>query len=199
MTYYKIPPSVEKAVVTKIYTQADDARWQHLQASDRTRLYQDWTEDPEIGGRLLDFVEQRANIRTWLKDCPMKEYERARRGEGKYARYVTRPAATLEQMATTTLGEDWEIVPESTRQKPLRARIRRVGSEDEEQNFVVGKSSDLKHLVWPALFDLAKKGTWHWTICVIDPFRDPVTPERKEEYGQIADFLGIQIVYFSER
>ncbi|MFK4111701.1 hypothetical protein [Streptomyces sp. NPDC002176] len=198
MTDYKIPPTVEKAVVTRIYCQADEARWPHLQDVDRTRLYREWTEDPEIGGRLLDFVGQQANIRPWLKDCPMKEYERARRGEGKYAKYVSRPAATLEQMVAAILGPGWEVIPGTTQQKPMRARIREVGVEDEERHFVAGTAANLKHLVWPAILDRSTGETWPWMICVVDPFRAPVSPEKKEEHRRMAEFLGVRVVYFNE-
>jgi hypothetical protein len=198
VTDYKIPPNVEKLVVTRIYAQADEAQWPHLQDADRTRLYREWTMDPEIGGRLLGFVEQQANIRPWLKDCPMKEYERARRGEGKYAKYVSRPAATLEQMVKATFGTDWEVIPGTIRQKPMRARIREAGTE-EERNFVVGSAAHLKHLAWPALLDRSNGETWPWTICVVNPFRAPVPPEKKEEHRRVAEFLGLRIIYFNER
>ncbi|MFE1166179.1 hypothetical protein [Nocardiopsis sp. NPDC058789] len=200
MTDYKIPAAVEEDVVTRIYAQADEARWQHLQDADRTRLYREWTEDSEIGGRLLGFVGQRSNIRPWLKDCPMKEYERARRGEGKYAKYVSRPAATLEEMVKTVVGAEWQVVPGTSRQKPMRARIREVGSEDEERHFVVGQLTpgNLKHLLWPAIIDRSSGPSWPWTICIVDPFRAPVTPEQKDSHRRLADFLGVQIVYFTE-
>ncbi|SNQ51961.1 conserved hypothetical protein [Frankia canadensis] len=198
MTDYKIPRDLEKDVVTRIYTKADEAQWRHLQDAERTRLYQEWTEDPEIGGRLLGFVGQQSNIRPWLKDCPMKEYERARRGEGKYAKYVMRPAATLEQMVAATAGRGWEIISGTIQQKPMRARIREVGTETEERHFVAGPVANLKHLLWPAILDLSNGGIWPWTICVVDPFRAPVPPERREEHRRVANFLGVQVVYFEE-
>ncbi|MEW1701144.1 hypothetical protein [Streptomyces sp. NPDC091278] len=198
MTTYKISPSVEKTVVTRIYDQAAKAHWSHLSDEDRTRLYQQWTEDPEIGGRLLDFVEQVANIRPWLKDCPMKEYERARRGETKYAKYVTRPAATLEEIIAATLGADWEVIPGTVRQKPMRAKVREIGAEEDERHFVAGPAASLKHLVWPAILDRSKGETGPWTICVVDPFRDPVTPEKKEEHRSVTEFLGVRVIYFNE-
>ncbi|MEV0636971.1 hypothetical protein AB0I77_18825 [Streptomyces sp. NPDC050619] len=198
MTDYKIPSDVEAAVVTRIYEYADEARWTHLQDADRTRLYQEWTDDPEIGGRLIGFVGQTANIRPWLKDCPMKEYGRARRGVGKYAKYVKNRAATLDEMVEKALGVEWEIVPGSKRQKPMRAKVRKIGYEDDERNFVAGAASSLKHLVWPAILDRSSGETSPWMICVVDPFLDPLTLEQKAEHQRIAAFLGVRIIYFNE-
>ncbi|MEU9268659.1 hypothetical protein AB0E04_24860 [Streptomyces sp. NPDC048251] len=200
MSNFNIPPAVEEAVVTRIYRQADELRWAHLQDEDRTRLYQKWTEDPEIGGRLVDFVGQMANIRPWLKDCPMKEYARARRGIGKYSKYVSKPAATLEEIIARTLGPEWEVVPGTIQQKPMRALVRESGTEDVERNFATGsvERAGFKHLLWPAILDRSKGESAPWTICVVDRFLDPLGPDDKAEHRRVADFLGIDIVYFNE-
>ncbi|MCK9921141.1 hypothetical protein MXD61_04330 [Frankia sp. AgPm24] len=197
MTNYNIPAAVEEAVVTRIYAEAHEAGWPHLQDADRTSMYQKWTDDPEIGLRLLDFVGQAANIRPWLKDCPMKEYERARRGKSKYARYVAQPAATLEQIVEGILGREWEVIPGSMQDKPWRARIRRIETE-EERHFVAGSVASLKHMMWPAIIDRSNGETWPWTICVFDPFQSPVTVEKRADNERLAKFLGVDIVYFKE-
>lgn len=198
MTDYKIPTEVEAAVLTRVFAQAAEEDWTNLRDADRTRLYQRWTDDPEIGVRLVGFLGMAANVRPWLKDGPMKEYQRARRGEGRYAQYVTRRAATLEEIITKTLGADWEIVPRSKRLKPMRARVRRVGSEDDELHFVAGPKKSFKHLAWPAILDRSGGETAPWMICVIDPFLDPVTREEKARHDRVARFLGVRIVYFNE-
>ncbi|MFE2326641.1 hypothetical protein ACFXD5_22365 [Streptomyces sp. NPDC059385] len=198
MTDYKIPTAVEAAVVTRLYEHAGRKRWTHLQDADRTRLYQEWTDDPDIGGRLIDFLGQSANVRPWIKDGPMKEYERSRRGLGKYAQYVQQQAATLEEIIERSLGGEWEILPGSKKLKPIRATVRRVGQEIEELHFVTGQTSQFKHLVWPAILDRANGETAPWTICVVDPFLNPLTREQKAEHARLAKFLGVRVVYFDE-
>ncbi|WP_329159976.1 hypothetical protein OHB49_11410 [Streptomyces sp. NBC_01717] len=198
MTDYKIPTEVEAAVLTRVFEQAAEADWLNLQDGDRTRLYQQWTDDPEVGGRLIGFVGLAANVRPWLKDGPMKEYQRARRGVGKYAKYVKRPAATIDEIIAKTLGGEWEIVPRSKRQKPMRAKVRRVGSEDDELHFVAGPDASFKHLVWPATLDRSGGETAPWTICVIDPFLNPLTREDKAQHERLAKFLGVRVIYFNE-
>lgn len=198
MTDYKIPIEVEAAVLTRVFEQAAEADWLNLQDSDRTRLYQQWTDDPEVGGRLIGFVGMAANVRPWLKDGPMKEYQRARRGVGKYAKYVKRPAATIDEIIAKTLGAEWESVPRSKRQKPMRAKVRRVGSEDDELHFVAGPDASFKHLVWPAILDRSGGETAPWTICVIDPFLNPLTREDKAQHERLAKFLGVRVIYFNE-
>ncbi|MFD4546309.1 hypothetical protein [Streptomyces sp. NPDC058466] len=198
MSDYNIPPDVEAAVVTQLYAQAAELDWTHLNSTDRTRWYQSWTKDPEIGGRLIGFVGGTENIRPWLKDCPMKEYERARRGEGKYSAFITRHAATLEEVVAKTMGADWEIVEGTRAVKPLRVRIRRTGSEDDERHFVLGEEPQLKHLLWPAVIDRSRGESYPWVVCVVDPFAAPLTVEQKSLHRRLENFLGVRVVYFSE-
>lgn len=198
MTDYNIPVQVEAAVLTRVFAQAAEADWLNLQDADRTRLYQEWTDDPEVGGRLVGFVGQAANVRPWLKDGPMKEYQRARRGVGKYAKYVKKPAATIDEIIEKTLGGEWETIPGSKRQKPMRAKVRRMGMEEEELHFVAGPAASFKHLVWPAILDRSNGETAPWTICVIDPFLNPLRREEKVQHQCLATFLGVRVIYFNE-
>ncbi|MFJ3505293.1 hypothetical protein [Streptomyces sp. NPDC090135] len=198
MSKYNIPADVEDAVLRLVYSKAAQADWLALSDDERTRLYQRWTDDPEIGGRLIGHLDSAANVRPWLKDGPMKEYQRALRGGTKYAKYVSKPAATIEEIIEKTLGGEWEVVPRSKRQKPMRAKARKVGSEDEELHFVVGSSSNFKNLLWPAILDRSNGQTAPWTICVIDAFTSPVTREERATHERVARFLGVRVIYFQE-
>ncbi|MFJ3162697.1 hypothetical protein [Streptomyces kanasensis] len=198
MSKYNIPTEVEEAVLKLVYSQAADADWFAQSDDEHTRLYQRWTDDPKIGGRLVGHLGSAANIRPWLKDIAMKEYPRALRGETKYAKYVSQPAATLEEIIEKSLGGDWELVPRSKRQKPMRAKARKIGAEDDELHFVAGPSGSFKHLLWPAILDRSNGETAPWTICVIEPFSSPVTREAKALHDRVARFLGVRVIYFQE-
>lgn len=147
---------------------------------------------------MIGHLGSTANIRPWLKDIAMKEYPRALRGETKYAKYVSQPAATLEEIIEKSMGGEWDLVPRSKRQKPMRAKVRRIGAEDDELHFVAGPSGSFKHLVWPAILDRSNGETAPWTICVIEPFSSPVTREDKALHDRLARFLGVRVIYFQE-
>src|SRR5207253_1228063 len=47
-----LPPKTRKSIRDKVWTLADRADWLTLSDSIRSRKYEEWTRDPEIGGVL---------------------------------------------------------------------------------------------------------------------------------------------------
>ena len=80
----RMPDQIREQVAEKVLARAVAAKWDDLNANERSRLYRVWSEDPEIGGVIARFIP-RDGVRVWIKDGPMKEYTRARRGLGPFA------------------------------------------------------------------------------------------------------------------
>jgi hypothetical protein len=51
--------------------------WMHLRLPDKTRQYQAWARDPQVGGVLERYLDRR-RVRLYLKDTVMKGYSRSR-------------------------------------------------------------------------------------------------------------------------
>ncbi len=73
---------IKKNVAKKIHSIADKADWSHLSIPERQKYYEEWTDDPEIGGTLAQIMEPR-RIRVYLKDTIMKDYAKSKRPELK--------------------------------------------------------------------------------------------------------------------
>jgi hypothetical protein len=119
-----IPEDREADVVRRLYKQVADLDWMHITHRERTRAYQSWTEDSQIGGLLLPFLSTEQNVRVWLKNGPIKEYPRALYGVGKYASCVARPATPVQSLVSQALGPGWIVDSNSLTIKPLMVTIR---------------------------------------------------------------------------
>lgn len=76
----RIPKSLRDELRITLWDKADELGWQGLTWAQKSPLYEAWTRDPEIGGRLSHYVDQR-RIRVYLKDTIMKGYVRARQAD----------------------------------------------------------------------------------------------------------------------
>jgi hypothetical protein len=72
-----VPETVRSGLRERLWAEADRLDWMHLRLPDKTVQYQAWTRDPQIGGTLERYMDQR-RIRTYLKDTIMKGYARSR-------------------------------------------------------------------------------------------------------------------------
>lgn len=71
---------IKKSVAKKVHSIADKIDWSHLTIPERQKCYEEWTDDPEIGGTLSKIIEPR-RVRVYLKDTIMKEYAKSKRPE----------------------------------------------------------------------------------------------------------------------
>lgn len=191
MTKYAIPSDLEEEVVRLLYKRAADVNWTYLTDAERTRLYQEWTSDLEVGGRLLPFIGKTENIRPWLKDRPMKEYTRATYGVGKWASYVVTPSTPADTLVARALGPGWVVDLETLDIKPLRVTIRHVDDEEREQRFAWAPVRDFKHLAWAAITAQANGDSLPWVICTVDSFVRRISPEQKATNERITKRLGL--------
>ncbi|MFG1755457.1 hypothetical protein [Streptosporangium sandarakinum] len=184
-------PELKEKIVTKMFAEAEDIKWIYLTSDQRSAIYSRWLDDPEVGGRLRDFMGD-AKARVWIKESPMKEYARARYGVGPYAKYVANPLLGAEDLVKRALGVDWEVVSGKRWIKPLRVRMRRG---EEERHFAWAPSEQLKHLVWAAIKAEAFGDTTPWVLCVVSSFEKPIPADERATNIRIAARCQLEIVH----
>jgi hypothetical protein len=190
-----IPDAHLSGVVTILYDDAHAKSWSHLPPRDRSALYNSWVEDERVGGVLTRYMSPEA-ARAWIKDGPMKEYGRALRGTGRYARFGRSGGTTVEDILRASLGQDWTLVDGSVGIKPFHAQAEsRSGHHafltwDEGRNF--------KNLVWAALrasVDLGIPGH----VIVTQPQGATTTRETAEMHAKIAQRCNLTLHYVREQ
>jgi hypothetical protein len=149
-----LPEEQLASVVRTLYAEADDLRWDTLSLPDRSRTYAAWVEDPKVGGILTRYMTPEA-ARSWIKDGPMKEYSRARRGAGRYARFGRVAGTTAIDIVRKILGADAEIVSGSEGDKPFHCRVEQ---RDHELFLVWGEARNYRNLLWAALRESVVRG-----------------------------------------
>lgn len=73
----RMPDEARDRLRDRLWTVADQMGWSGLNDSERSRQYEQWTRDPEIGGTLAHYMDPR-KVRVYIKDSLLKPYERAR-------------------------------------------------------------------------------------------------------------------------
>ena len=189
----RIPATVERTVVAKLYSQAESLEWSDLTPKKRSAQYDKWLEDPEIGGKLVQYLTPAA-ARVWVKDGPMKEWTRARNGVGKYASFVSGSSSVLQKIVRKALGEDWDIRPETLKVKPLRAVASCGGNE---AVITWAPPNGLKHMIWAALAASASGDSRDWTVCVTETLTNPTPENERQWHRRLADRAGLKLVHVS--
>jgi hypothetical protein len=73
----RIPGDVRWELRRKLWAEAERLNWQNLMWHEKSPMYEQWTRDPAVGGRLSHYMDQR-QIRVYIKDTIMKGYIRNR-------------------------------------------------------------------------------------------------------------------------
>ncbi len=188
-----IPKEVERQVVARLYSDAKELDWGSVTPQGRTAQYSLWVNDPEVGGRLREFVSD-SQARLWIKDGPMKEWSRALSGIGKYAEFVEESEDVPATLVRKTLGPDWEVVSSSIAVKPMRVAAR---CGEEEAVLTWGKARDFKHLVWAALTASVEGDARDWTLCVVETFTNPTPTNQKHAHERMARRCGLAVRHVS--
>ena len=190
----RVPQQVRDKVIRRVYADADRAGWANLPAPQRSRMYDRWVEDPDVGGLLSGYLESE-RVRVWLKDNPMKHYAAAKHGIGTYATYASVTGPTPDRVAARALGIGWEIDPHSVSDKPLRFRA----SRDDDIGLVVyGPSRKFRDLLWAALNRSVEPcGPDRVVVLVVEDVISP-TPEYERGRQQLlADRCGFELAWSS--
>lgn len=75
-----VPDQVREELRRDLWAKAEALGWSDLSAADKTRHYEHWTQDPNIGGILARYMDP-PRVRVYLKDAIFKPYSRARLGD----------------------------------------------------------------------------------------------------------------------
>ncbi len=75
-----VPEDVRAELRRQVWAKAEEVGWSDLSAADKTRHYEHWTQDPNIGGVLARYMAP-PRVRVYLKDAIFKPYSRARLGD----------------------------------------------------------------------------------------------------------------------
>ncbi len=143
-----VPEAQLDDVVTALYEDANAWNWSHLPPRDRSQAYSAWVEDPRVGAILTKYMSPEA-ARGWIKDGPMKEYARALRGMGRYAKFGNSGGSTTQDIIRAALGECWTLVEGTAGIKPFHAQA--VNQDGALTYLAWGEARNFKNLVWAAL------------------------------------------------
>lgn len=193
-----VDPDVETKVVRRMYQQVIDLDWAAMSQADRTKKYNEWTENSSIGGHLLPFLITEQAVRVWLKDGPIKEYPRAVYGYGKYGKLLSRPAISIPVLVDKAMGAGWIVADDSFIVKPLRVTLRHHDDESQERRFAWGPAKDVKHLVWGALKAELKGDQLPWVICLTESFTHPIPDSDRTFNMDLGKRVGINIIHIME-
>ncbi|MCH8562053.1 hypothetical protein LTI14_02305 [Nesterenkonia sp. YGD6] len=183
----RIPRSTREDVAKRILERAVELGWEDMTHGERSATYEQWVVDPQIGGMIGAYLPAE-RVRVWIKDGPMKEYRRARRGLGPYAKFVPTAVAMEGMISTIVLGSEWAVLPQTIGVKP--SRFTAIGPEEDEVTIYWGNPSDLKHIVWGGL--IAPR---HVTIrmVVVSTPTQPLTSDTKALIHSLQSKLGTDI------
>lgn len=143
-----VPEAQLSEVITALYEDADAQSWSHLSPGDRSRAYSAWVEDERVGGILTKYMTPEA-ARAWIKDGPMKEYRRALRGGGRYAKFGTAGGTTAADIIAQVLGAQWSVLDGTVGDKPFHARA--IGPGGATTYLAWDEARNFKNVVWAAL------------------------------------------------
>lgn len=188
-----LPAEQHDQVVTALYADADRLGWETLPLQERSRVYSRWVEDQKIGAVLAKYMTPEA-ARLWVKDGPMKEYARARRGTGRYARFGREAGTTSLDIVWTALGNEATVVEGSEGTKP--AHCRAVVGEGEVY-VTWDQARNFRNLLWAALRAAVDGQDAH--IVVLEP-PDRVTPsDEMQLHKTLAVRCGLTVHHMRER
>jgi hypothetical protein len=188
-----LPAERHDAVVTALYADAEVRGWATLSPQDRSRVYSQWVEQEHIGGVLCRYMTPEA-ARSWIKDGPMKEYARAQRGTGRYARFGQVAATTPIDIIRAALGPAADVLAGSEGVKPAHCRATRG---DDTVYVTWGEASNFRNLLWAALRAAVAGADAH--IVVLEP-PDRVSPtEQTRLHGALGQRCGVGVHHLQER
>jgi hypothetical protein len=189
-----LPGEQLASVVTTLYTEAEQLDWEHQPTAERTRQYARWVRDSRIGGVLTRYMAAEA-ARSWIKDGPMKEFSRARRGAGRYAEFGQATGTSPEDVVRHALGDAWRIVDGRVGVKPFHCEA----ADANERAFVTwGPAANFRHLIWAAL-RWAVDHPGHAVVVVTDLPERPTPEDEAAWHKKVAERCGLRVAHMRER
>lgn len=189
-----LPEALLAEVVTALYSDADRLGWSTLPLRDRSRAYSAWVEDDRVGGILTGFMTPEA-ARAWIKDGPMKEYARATRGAGRYARFGRSGGTTADDVVKAALGPEAEVMTGSEGIKPFHCI---AATDDRGRHFVAwGDGRNLRNLFWAGLRAAVEDGLPAHVV-VMEPPGYTTPGEEVKRQAAFAERCGLELHYMRE-
>jgi hypothetical protein len=190
-----IPEAQLASVVTALYEDAHAKNWSHLPPRDRSRAYSAWVDDARIGGILTSYMAPEA-ARAWIKDGPMKEYGRALRGTGRYARFGKSGGTTAKDIIRAALGDGWTLVEGTDGIKPFHAQ---ASDQSGAQAYLAWDlARNFRNLIWAALRASVELGV-PGHVVVTEPPGTATAREVIDGHTAIARRCGLSIHYVREQ
>lgn len=191
-----LPPEQLARVVQALYEDAERLGWETLPLRDRSRTYSGWVDDKRVGGILTGYMTPEA-ARAWIKDGPMKEYARARRGAGRYARFGKLAGTTAADVARVVLGDSARVVPSSEGIKPFHCRAQ--ASDNKKIVFIAwGEARNYRNVLWAALRAAVTDG-YEAHIVVMEPPGHNTTVKEAQLHEALARRCQITAHHMRER
>lgn len=121
-----LPDHVRKELRTRVWREAEALGWFYLPSPAKSRQYDNWAKDPQIGGIIERYLDRR-QVRAYLKDTLLKRYSAGLKAS------PDRPLQLLGLNSDTPGDEDYV--------KPHGRRL------DDGRIIVWGKSSEWKSVL----------------------------------------------------
>ncbi|MBV1849358.1 hypothetical protein [Catellatospora tritici] len=184
----RMPEDVRRQVIIELFRRADSLDWDGLQQTDKSVWYARWLDEPEIGGVLEKFMP-RDKARIWIKDTPMKHYNRARSGIGPYADLVGSKLPDAPTLVRLAFGEGWTVLPSTLRDKPNRCAIRK---NDDLRQILWGGSKSFPSLVWASINAIVDAGPAP-VILVVTRQGERLSDGQIARHCQIGELIGVEL------
>jgi hypothetical protein len=95
-----VPDEVRDRLKAQLWKSADEIDWLWLGPVEKTQRYENWAQDPDVGGVLSHYMDVR-QIRQYIKDTLLKKYPQSRHAD------VIRPLKLLELDADATFAKSF--------------------------------------------------------------------------------------------
>lgn len=189
-----IQDPLRRQVIGEIYRRADELGWDSLSIGERSAWYNQWLDDPDIGGVLTRYMP-RERVRLWIKDVPMKHYNRARSGIGPYADLVANPMPGAAQIAQLVFGEAWSVVDGSVMEKPNRCH---VADGREVMLMIWGTPRNLQSLIWAGLNARLDGGPTP-TVVVTTRQGERLSEGQRARHEKLGELAGLDVRHATTR
>lgn len=75
-----VPDEIRDRLKAELWKSADDIDWLWLGPVEKTQRYENWAQDPKVGGILAHYMDVR-HIRQYIKDTLLKKYPQSRHAD----------------------------------------------------------------------------------------------------------------------
>lgn len=186
-----LPDVTRDQVCSELGLRMDRVRWEEISASRASALYDEFVDDPKIGGVLKPFLPV-DKIRVWIKDGPAKEYRRALEGVGYMAAHTSRAYPGPDALITAALGDGWGHDPATIEEKPMRCL-----AHDELGRHVLvvwGSLGALQGIYWVASTHRATNPDQPVTMVITKPSQAPLSGQEYDLARRLADIIEVDCV-----